>query len=326
VVGSGAGGNGCVAFRREPYVPRGGPSGGDGGAGGDLILRATTSKNTLVDIRFNRRYIAERGENGGTAQRSGACGADLILDVPVGTMIYDAEDDLLLADLAKEGETWHIDGANGGHGNIHFKSANHRTPRFATDGAPGTERKVRLELKLIADVGLLGFPNAGKSTLISCISAARPRVAAHPFTTITPNLGVVEVEAGVSFVVADIPGLIEGASDGKGLGHQFLKHVERCPFFLHLLEPEELDTTPVERLKILNKELGRYNEDLMKRPQLVVLTKKDLLTDEKIAELTEEIKRETGASVTTISAVTGQGIRELVFNTHRALTQLRGRT
>ena len=305
-------------------MPRGGPSGGDGGAGGDLILKATTSKNTLVDIRFNRRYIAGRGENGGTAQKTGAHGKDLVLEVPVGTMVFDAADDLLLADLAKPGETWHIDGGKGGHGNIHFKSANHRTPRFATDGAPGTERKVRLELKLIADVGLLGFPNAGKSTLISCISAARPRVAAHPFTTITPNLGVVEVEPGVSFVVADIPGLIEGASDGKGLGHQFLKHVERCPFFLHLLEPDDLDTTPVERLKILNKELGQYNKELIKRPQLVVLTKQDLLTEEEIEALTEEIKRETGALVTTISAVTGKGIRELVFNTHRALKQLRG--
>lgn len=322
-VASGAGGHGCIAFRREKYVPRGGPAGGDGGRGGNLIIEATRSRNTLVDIRFNRVYRAKNGENGGRANRTGAAGDPRVLYVPVGTVITDVVHDLKLADLTTEGDQWIIDGGLGGQGNTHFKTSTRRTPRTATDGKPGVSRSIRLELKLLADVGLLGYPNAGKSTLISTISAAKPRVAAHPFTTLVPNLGVVSVEPGVSYVVADIPGLIEGASEGKGLGHRFLKHVERCSLFLHLVSPDNEQGSPIERINVINKELKRFNSELVKRPQLVLLTKTDLLPDDERDALLEQIKSETGVSAMAISSVSHHGITRLIGVTYQALQSIR---
>ena len=259
---SGTGGDGVVSFRREKFVPRGGPNGGDGGRGGSLVFEATRQRNTLIDFRFNKRYAAANGAAGMANRMTGASGKDLVLYVPVGTVIYRDEDGELLADLDSEGDRYIIEGGKGGLGNWHFKSARNRTPEKATPGKPGTEIKVRLELKLIADIGLLGFPNAGKSTFISRISAAKPKIAAYPFTTLVPNLGVVHIGEGDSFVVADIPGLIRGAADGEGLGHQFLRHVERCGLYIHLVSPEPWDGTPAERFEALNAELRAYGESV----------------------------------------------------------------
>lgn len=286
IVASGNGGDGCMSFRREAYVPRGGPDGGDGGHGGSIVLRADRRKNTLVDLRRNKRYAAENGRPGKGKNMTGRSGEDLVIEVPVGTMLYDIETDELLADLREEGAEWSLEGGRGGLGNPHFKSSTRRTPRKATPGKPGIEMRLRLELKLLADVGLLGFPNAGKSTLISVISAARPRVADYPFTTLTPNLGVVRLGWDTSFVVADIPGLIEGASEGAGLGHRFLKHVERCRLYVHLVAADA-EEGPVDRYRKLNEELEAYAPELIERQQIVVLSRTDLVEDaeDKLAEL-----------------------------------------
>lgn len=308
---SGDGGNGVVAFRRETYVPRGGPAGGNGGNGGTVIFEATRARNTLSDFRRNKVYKAHSGTGGGTSDMYGAAGADLVLLVPVGTTITHRETGELLADLVEPGQRWEIPGGKGGRGNMHFATATRQTPLFAEDGTPGMEYPLRLELKLIADVGLLGFPNAGKSTLISRISHAKPKVADYPFTTLVPHLGVVDVGEGASFVVADMPGLIEGAAAGAGLGHQFLKHVERCALYVHLIAADA-DDDPVARLAMLNKELEAYDPALLERPQLVVLSKVDLLQDEEIREILADLTAHGGRPAMAISSASGAGIPALV--------------
>ena len=323
MVASGTGGSGAVSFHREKFVPRGGPDGGDGGKGGSLIFEATLSRNTLVDFRFNKVYRGEDGQPGGTNQMTGRGGEDLVLLVPVGTQIYDDETSELLADLADDGSRFAIDGGRGGKGNLHFKSARMRTPRFAQEGEAGTEFKVRLELKLLADVGLLGFPNAGKSTLISRISAAKPKVADYPFTTLVPHLGVVQIDEGVSFVVADIPGLVEGASDGVGLGHQFLKHLDRCRLLVHLVPADQAEEGdgPAAMLATLNAELEAYDPELAERPQLVCLSKIDAVLPERRDALLAELQEAAGRRVLGLSAVTGEGVDLLVRAMHRWLSE-----
>jgi len=309
---SGNGGDGCVSFRRERFVPRGGPDGGDGGYGGAVVFEATRRRNTLQDFRRNRTYRARNGQPGRGRQQNGAAGDDLVLLVPEGTIIHDVERGEQLADLDAEGATWTLPGGKGGLGNVHYKSATRRTPRYAQEGFPGAQLRLRLELKLIADVGLLGYPNAGKSTLLSRISAARPRIGAHPFSTLVPQLGVVELEPGVSLVMADIPGLVEGAGTGRGLGHEFLRHIERCAVLLHLVAPESHEGDPVARYRALEEELRVYDPVLLQRPRLVVLTKVDLLEaparDALLARLSEAADRPVSA----VSSVSGEGLQTLV--------------
>ena len=316
VARSGDGGNGAVSFRRESYVPRGGPDGGDGGRGGHVVFEATTARNTLSDFRRNKVYKAHSGEAGTGKGMYGAAGADLHLWVPVGTSLTDRTTGDVLADLDTPGATYVLSGGRGGRGNVHFATSTRQTPLFAEDGAPGVEFALKLELKLIADVGLLGFPNAGKSTLISRISAARPKVADYPFTTLVPQLGVVDVGDAASFVVADMPGLIEGAAEGAGLGHRFLKHVERCALYVHLIAADA-DDDPVVRLATLDRELEAYDPALLDRPQLVVLSKIDVLQPEELQELIEDLraycaKEPHRRRVTAISSATGAGIPQLV--------------
>jgi GTPase len=322
VLASGRGGDGLVSFLRQPHLPRGGPDGGDGGRGGALIVETTTRKNTLQDFRRNANYHAKNGQPGGARNMTGRSGEDLVLTVPVGTVIHHAETDEVIADLDVEGARWVMPGGSGGQGNIHFKSSTMRTPRIATPGQPGTEVHVRLELKLIADVGLLGFPNAGKSTLISSVSNARPKVASYPFTTLVPNLGVVQYGDDETLVIADIPGLIDGAAEGAGLGHQFLRHVERCNAYLHLVSCEDFDEAPAERLRRLDGELTRWRNQLGKRPQIVVLTKVDLLPREARKEALDALRAVAGErKVMAISSVTRDGLRDLVHAVVRLLQQ-----
>jgi GTP-binding protein len=323
VVASGKGGDGCISFRREKYVPRGGPDGGDGGRGGALVLEATSRRNTLVDFRRNKVYRARNGQAGMGRTMTGASGDDLVLPVPVGTVVFHRETGERLADLDEEGARWVLPGGRGGLGNIHFKSSTRRTPHKATSGGPAVEIPVRLELKLIADVGLLGFPNAGKSTLISRISAARPRVADYPFTTLVPNLGVVQLDPDSSFVVADVPGLVDGASDGVGLGHRFLRHVERCALYLHLVAPDHYGRTPAELVRALHAELAAYDARLAERPQVVVLTKIDLLTPEARDEAVGALEEAGFGKVLAVSAVSGEGVSTLVGRTWQLLGRLR---
>jgi GTP-binding protein len=323
IAASGKGGDGAVSFRREAKTPRGGPDGGDGGRGGAVIFRASRQRNTLVDFRWNRAYRAVDGQGGMTKQMYGKAGADLILEVPVGTVIHDAESGQLIADLDVDAAEWQISGGKGGRGNMWFKSATRQTPTMAEDGEPGQEIRLRLELKLIADIGLLGFPNAGKSTLISRISAAKPKVADYPFTTLVPHLGVVSVGVGESFVVADIPGIVEGAAEGRGLGHQFLKHVERCALYLHLVAPHQPHGDPLYCLNALNAELDAYAEELSERAQIVVLTKIDTLSPADREKWVKKLADATGAPVFAISAVSGEGIKELVFASWHAIQEQR---
>jgi GTP-binding protein len=321
---SGAGGAGQMSFRREKFVPRGGPDGGDGGDGGALIIVSSPRRNTLVDYHRRPHQRAGDGVKGGKRQMNGARGQDLVLPVPVGTLIYDAETDELLADLATEGERWEIPGGKGGLGNIHFKSSTNRTPRQTRPPEPGTEMALRLELKLIADVGLLGFPNAGKSTFLSTVSAARPKVADYPFTTLVPSLGVVRLEDEQTFVVADIPGLIDGAAEGAGLGHQFLRHVERCGCYIHLVAIDPMDErAPEERFAALNDELKAYESELFERPQIVALNKTDLVDAEELAELVAALEAVTGSRVFPVSNVTGEGIPALVGAVWQVLQHVR---
>ena len=279
-VAAGAGGNGCVSFRREKFIPLGGPDGGDGGKGGSVWLVADEGINTLIDFRHQRSFNARRGENGMGRQKTGAHGDDEIIRVPVGTVVINVDTDEEIGDLTGNGQRLLVaTGGHGGKGNIHFKSSTNRSPQRAIPGEPGEERTIRMELKLLADVGLLGFPNAGKSTFIRAVSAAKPRVADYPFTTLHPNLGVVRVERDRSFVVADIPGLIEGASEGAGLGIQFLKHVMRTRLLLHLVDmaPADEAIDPVAQVKAIEKELKQFEPGLLKRPRWLVLNKADLL-------------------------------------------------
>lgn len=326
---SGDGGNGVASFRREKYVPFGGPDGGDGGRGGDVVLVATTRRNTLLDLRGHHIWRAERGQNGMGKQKTGRGAPPTEILVPVGTRVFDEETGERIADLTEDGQRVVVaKGGAPGLGNIHFKSSTNRAPRQCSPGEPGEERHLRLELMLMADVGLLGFPNAGKSTLISRVSAARPKVADYPFTTLAPNLGVVRVSDEDSFVVADIPGLIRGAAEGAGLGHQFLRHVQRTRCLLHLVSmgPEEVEP-PDERYAAIRDELERYDPDLAGRPERVVLTKADVTTETEVRAARDAIlARVTGRpkpEVHLISAVTGHGLKSLVRATWRDVQQAR---
>lgn len=290
-VEAGDGGNGCVSFRREKYIPKGGPDGGDGGDGGDVYLEADENLNTLIDYRFDRFHRAERGENGMGKNCTGKRGQDLVLKVPMGTRATDIDTGEVLGDLTRHGQRLMVaKGGFHGLGNTRFKSSVNRAPRQKTEGTPGEIRPLKLELMLLADVGLLGMPNAGKSTFIRSVSAARPKVADYPFTTLVPNLGVVRPAAHNSFVIADIPGLIEGAADGAGLGIQFLKHLERCGLLLHLVDLAPYDgTDPIEQAKIIISELEQYSPKLAQKPRWLVLNKVDLLLEEELQEKVDEL-------------------------------------
>jgi GTP-binding protein len=312
-VKAGDGGNGCLAFRREKYVPRGGPSGGDGGRGGDVVLVASQHYNTLLHFRFNPEHKGERGRHGEGSQRTGHEGASIEVPTPVGTVVYDAGTGELLHDFTAPGDRFIVArGGRGGKGNARFATSTHQTPTEHEDGKPGEERRLRLELKLLADVGLVGFPNAGKSTLISRISAARPKIADYPFTTLVPNLGVVSADDHRTFVVADIPGLIEGAHEGHGLGTQFLRHIERTRLLAHLVDVSEATgRDPVHDFEVVMGELASFSEDLARKPMILVATKLDAAQGpERVASL-ERLARDRGLAFFKISSVTGEGIDSL---------------
>lgn len=315
-VSAGNGGNGAVSFRREKYIPRGGPDGGDGGRGGSICMVADRNLNTLIDYRYTRNHRAEHGENGRGADCYGKGGNDLILRVPVGTVVTDALSGELLADLSTdEASAVVAKGGTGGLGNLHFKSSTNRAPRQFTPGEPGESRELKLELKVLADVGLLGMPNAGKSTFIRAVSAARPKVADYPFTTLQPNLGVVRVGANQSFVVADIPGLIRGASEGAGLGHRFLKHLQRTRLLLHLVDIAPLDSSvdPVADAHAIVEELRSFDESLFKKPRWILLNKIDLLPEDERKDRISLISKALGKQlpIFSVSGVTGEGCQLL---------------
>jgi GTP-binding protein len=313
-VQSGRGGRGSSSFRREKYVEHGGPDGGDGGEGGHVLLRADAQLGSLLDLRGRALWKAGDGTAGGTRNKTGADGERLVIRVPVGTLVRDAAEGFVLCELLADGEERVVaQGGKPGLGNLRFKSATNRAPRETTPGGPGVYRRVQLELKLVADVGLLGYPNAGKSTLISVISAARPKIADYPFTTLVPNLGVVAADdVGGSFVVADIPGLIEGAAEGRGLGLQFLRHVERTRMLLHLVALDETEPTPLRRWQILRDELRRYDTDLLDRPEIVVLTKADTVDGAAVAAAQKAFAAAGVPATLVISAATGQGVPALI--------------
>lgn len=322
-VKGGDGGNGMISFRREKYVPEGGPSGGDGGKGGSVILEAEEGLRTLVDFRFKKHFKAERGENGKSKNMYGANASDLIVKVPVGTVVRLADTKQIIADLVNVGEQFvAARGGRGGKGNARFVSSVNRVPRIAENGDLGEEKWLALELKLLADVGLIGFPNVGKSTIIAHVSAAKPKIANYHFTTIDPNLGMVKLEEGNSFVLVDIPGLVEGASEGIGLGHRFLRHVERTRLLLHVLDIAGSEgRDPLRDLEVINKELEKYNPYLKTRPQIIVANKMDLPTAE---ENLIRLKKEVGTKyeIYPVSAVTGTGLKELIFRTGALLAML----
>ena len=322
-VRAGKGGAGASSFRREKFEPFGGPDGGDGGRGGSVIIEARSNLKTLLDLRYRRHIRAENGRPGSGRQRTGASGADTIIGVPPGTIVYDDETSEVLADLDAVGaRVTAAAGGRGGRGNLRFVSSTNRAPTRYDEGEPGEERILRLELKLLADVGLVGCPNAGKSTLISTVSAARPKIADYPFTTLVPQLGMVRVDDLRSFVMADIPGLIEGAAHGVGLGLQFLRHIERTRILLHLVSvaTDEIDSA-LTRFDVVCDELAAYNPKLLKRPQWVVLTKRDAVVDEDALDSLMERFARRGYPVRAISAVTGAGVRELVVDVARLLEE-----
>ena len=341
-VKAGNGGNGCVAFRREKYVPRGGPSGGDGGNGGSVYLEANPNDNTLLRYRYNREFKADRGRHGEGSNCTGHSGEDLILQVPVGTLAMDGETGETIADLATPGQrVLVVHGGRGGRGNQHFAKPWHQAPREHEDGFPGEERHLRLELKLLADVGLVGFPNAGKSTLISVISAARPKIANYPFTTLEPNLGVVNADGGTpranrsgqarkegreigrTFVVADLPGLIEGAHLGAGLGIRFLRHVERTRLLVHLIDTSDSNAEdPVHAFEVINDELAAFSKTLTQKPVIVVATKLDATTDRTRLEALHTYCQQRGLEFHSISAVAGEGVKTLVRSIADALDKI----
>ena len=332
-VKAGNGGNGCVAFRREKYVPRGGPSGGDGGNGGSVYLEANPNDNTLLRYRYSREFKADRGRHGEGSNCTGHSGEDLILQVPVGTLALDDQTGETLADLATAGRRVLVaHGGRGGRGNQHFAKPWHQAPREHEDGFPGEERRLRLELKLLADVGLVGFPNAGKSTLISVISAARPKIANYPFTTLEPNLGVVNADGGIgkegreigrTFVVADLPGLIEGAHLGAGLGIRFLRHVERTRLLVHLIDTSDANADdPVHAFEIINGELAAFSESLTQKPMIVVATKLDATTDRTRLEALRDYCKKHGLEFHSISAAASEGVKELVRSIADALDKI----
>jgi GTP-binding protein len=314
LVQGGDGGNGVTAFRREKFVPRGGPSGGDGGRGGDVILVADSSLNTLLHLRYNPRHIADRGLHGEGSNCSGKHGSDSTVHVPVGTQIFEAETGDLLHDLATDGATWvAARGGRGGFGNSHFATSTNRAPRYHQSGSKGEARELQLELKLLADVGLVGFPNAGKSTFISTVSAARPKIADYPFTTLEPHLGVVDLGDFRTLVIADIPGLIEGAHEGAGLGDRFLRHIERTKLLLHMIDLSSLSgRETVFDYETVNRELGSYSIDLAGRPQFVVATKLDALDEPERLESLRQRVAQDGHQFFAISSATREGVTELI--------------
>jgi len=313
-VTAGRGGRGCVSFRREKYVPRGGPDGGDGGRGGHVVFRATRELNTLLDFRYKREYKAEKGQHGMGQKMHGRDGRDLIIPVPVGTLIRDAQTGVVAADLVEERQEFiAAHGGRGGQGNQHFATSTRQVPRFAQPGEDGEAKRYILELKLLADVGLVGLPNAGKSTFISVISSARPKIADYPFTTLVPQLGVVKFGDYASFVVADIPGLIEGAHQGVGLGFQFLRHIERTRIFLHLVDVSDTaDENPVGHYEKITRELDIYSPSILAKHHAIVATKTDAATSEKRLDMLREYSKTNGVYFFAISSVTGKGVKELI--------------
>lgn len=309
---AGNGGNGAVSFRREKYVAAGGPDGGDGGKGGNIVFKVDDNLSTLADFRYKRKYVAQNGENGSGGRKNGRGGEDLIIKVPRGTIIKEVESGAVMADMSDMDEFIAAKGGKGGWGNPHFATPTRQVPRFAKSGIPGEEWEVNLELKLLADVGLLGFPNVGKSTLVSVVSQAKPIIANYHFTTLTPVLGVVSLGEGSSFVMADIPGLIEGAGDGVGLGHEFLRHVDRCRLLVHIVDAAGSEgRDPIEDFEIINKELEKFDPELAKRPQIVAANKIDLASDEQLEKLRNYFE-EKGYEFHTICAPITEGTAELI--------------
>ena len=328
-VSAGNGGNGVVSFRREKYEPEGGPNGGDGGRGGSVYAVADRNLNTLIEFRYTRKFAAQRGENGGSSDCYGKGGDDIVLHMPVGTVLTDSNSGEIVADLSTDGQRILIaKGGKGGLGNIHFKSSTNRAPRQCTKGEPGEERELRLELRVLADVGLLGLPNAGKSTFIRAVSAARPKVADYPFTTMHPNLGVVRVSENKSFVIADIPGLIEGAADGAGLGIRFLKHLARTRVLLHIVDlaPLDPDANPVHDARAIVGELEKYSPELAAKPRWLVLNKLDLIPEEERAQRVADFLAAYGATAETphftVSAISGDGCKTITYALQDALEKL----
>lgn len=319
---AGNGGNGAVSFHREKFVNAGGPDGGDGGRGGNIVFVGDTNISSLIDFKYKKRYTAEDGKPGAAKRCSGKSAPDLVIKVPVGTLIREAETGRVLADISDKEPHVVARGGKGGWGNTHFATPTRQIPKFAKPGYPGEEMEVTLELKLLADVGLVGFPNVGKSTLISVVSAAKPEIASYPFTTLTPVLGVVRVEEGSSFVMADIPGLIEGAAEGVGLGHDFLRHVERCRLILHIVDISAMeDRDPIDDYKKINSELEKFDPELAKRPQIVALNKSDAAIEEMIDEF-NAFAKEQGFETYLISAATGEGVKELMSAVETELAKL----
>ena len=320
---AGKGGDGAVTFHREKFVAAGGPDGGDGGRGGDIIFVADDNLSTLMDFRYKRKYTAPDGENGRAKRMSGADGDDLVIRVPRGTVLKEAETDLVVADLTGSEPVVVAKGGRGGWGNSHFATPTRQIPKFAKPGLPGEDMHLKLELKVIADVGLIGFPNVGKSTLISIISAARPKIANYHFTTLYPNLGVVYVDEGVSFVMADIPGIIEGAAEGAGLGHDFLRHIDRCRLLVHVVDVSGSEgRDPVEDFDAINAELSQYSPDLATRPQIVVANKTDIMEDESLLEKLRAHVEPLGYPLFALSAASHTGTRELVLKIAEKLSTL----
>lgn len=321
---AGKGGNGAISFRREKYVAAGGPDGGDGGKGGDIYFEVDPDANTLIDFRYNKKFKAEDGKNGEGAHKYGKSGTDLYIKVPIGTIIRDAKTNEILADLSQEGQKQLIlSGGRGGKGNSHFATSTRQAPRFAQDGESGEEKELILELKLLADVGLIGFPNVGKSTFLSMTTSATPKIADYHFTTLEPNLGVVKTKIGVSFVIADIPGIIEGASEGSGLGLQFLRHIERTRLLLHVIDVSGSEgRNPVEDFYTINTELKKYSEKLSKRKQIIVANKIDILQDENLYKDLEKVAKENNLEIYKISAATGDGISDLINHVAEVLQTL----
>jgi GTPase len=321
---AGKGGNGCVSFRREKFVPRGGPDGGVGGEGGSVVMEASQRKHSLLDFRYRNLFRAEPGGNGSGQNRHGRSGEDLVVEVPVGTVAKDLETGEILFDLTEAGQRWiAAKGGRGGKGNAHFVSSTHRTPRFAQEGQPGEEHSLKLELKLIADVGLVGLPNAGKSTLVSAVSAARPKIADYPFTTLTPNLGVVQYDDAPPFVMADVPGLIEGAHEGAGLGVRFLKHIERTRLLVHVIDLSQIGSdNPLEPFRQIEHELESYSENMRKKPRIIVLNKTDLVENGEDLDKIVKGYRELGLSVLLVSSLKREGLRELVRLLTKSLSEM----
>jgi len=320
---AGNGGNGLVSFHREKYVAAGGPDGGDGGRGGSIIFVADSKLSTLADFRYKKHYKAQNGEDGRSARSSGKNGSDLVVKVPVGTVIKDMERGRIIADMKTDGQEFvAAKGGSGGWGNSHFATATRQIPRFARSGTDGEKREISLELKLLADVGLVGFPNVGKSTLLSVVSDAKPKIANYHFTTLSPVLGVVRVDEEASFVAADIPGIIEGASEGVGLGHDFLRHVERCRLLLHVVDVSGSEyRDPIEDFKLINRELVNFSEELSKRPQIAIANKADIASEEDIQRF-REFCEEQGLQLFVISAATKQGLNNLVQTVYNELQKL----